>query len=151
MFYASLSSVGDNLISEAARLQREIHALLGEPTAPTSIRSVTRGTYPALNVASTADSIAVYAFAPGLDPSTIDVSVDRGILSIVGKRGKDLPEASREISIYASERFAGTFDRKLALPADTDATNVDARYVDGVLRITLVRTQKTEPKRIDIQ
>ena len=110
MFYASLSSVGDELISEAARLQREIQALLAGRSAPTSIRSVARGSYPALNVASTSNSIAVYAFAPGLDPSTIDVSIDRGILSITGKRSKDLPEASGEVSVYASERFAGSFE-----------------------------------------
>ena len=151
MFYASLSSVGDELISEAARLQREIQSLLGGRSAPTNIRSVARGTYPALNVASTSDSIAVFAFAPGLDPSTIDVSVDRNILSITGKRTKDQPEASGEVSVYASERFAGNFDRKLALPADTDSANVDARYADGVLRITLARTQKAETKRINVQ
>ena len=151
MFYASLSSAGDELFSQVERLQQEVQTLFGGRAAPSSIRPVARGTFPALNVASTSNSVAIYAFAPGLDASTIDVSIDRGILRITGQRTKDVPEARGEISVYASERFAGNFDRKLALPADTDPTNVDARYADGVLRITLARSQKVEPKRIVIQ
>ncbi len=151
MLYTSLSSSRDDLFSEVDRLQREFQNFFGGRTAPTSIRSVARGSFPALNVASTSNSFVIYAFAPGLEPSTIDVSIDRGILSISGARTKNVPGASGTVSVYAAERFAGSFDRKLALPDDTDASNVDARYADGVLRITLARRQKAEPKRIDIQ
>jgi len=150
MFYASLSSRGDNIFSELERLQQDVQSLFCR-TSPASIRSVARGAFPAINVASTSNSIAIYAFAPGVDPSTLDVSIDRGVLSIAGQCAKEVPDANGPVSVYAAERFAGSFDRKLALPEDANPSNIDARYSDGILRITLARKQKAEPKRIDIQ
>lgn len=150
MFYSSLLS-GRSLFDELDRWQREIQPLFGGQSLPTSIRAAARGAFPALNVASTPNSIEIYAFAPGLDPAKLEVNVDRGVLTLAGERASTLPEPGEHVSIYAAERFAGSFKRVLALPDDADPTKVDARYRDGALRISLPRKQKAQPLRIQIK
>ncbi len=81
--YASLLSSPGSLFAEFDRLQRELHQFL---STPSSIRAVARGAFPAVNIGMTPASVEVYAFAPGIDPSTLEVSVDRGVLTIAGQR-----------------------------------------------------------------
>ena len=107
------------------------------------------GTFPAINVGNTPTSVEVYAFAPGLDPAKIDVSIDRGVLSIAGER----PAAAQQDGArsYSRERFTGSFRRAVSLPDDVDATKVQASYRDGVLRISIERQAEAQPRRITIQ
>lgn len=81
--YTSLLSAPGGLFAEFDRLQRELQQAF---TTPSSIRAVARGSFPAVNIGSTPTSIEVYAFAPGIDPATLEVNVDRGVLSIAGER-----------------------------------------------------------------
>ena len=81
--YASLLSSPGSLFAEFDRLQRELQQAF---SAPSSIRAVARGAFPAVNIGMTPASVEVYAFAPGIDPSTLEVSVDRGLLTIAGQR-----------------------------------------------------------------
>ena len=64
------------------------------------------GGFPALNVASTPQSVEIYAFAPGLEPNSIDVQLERGVLSIAGERKPALP-GERAVTVHVTERFAG--------------------------------------------
>ena len=75
--YASLLSQPNSLFGQFERLRRELDDVFGVSGLPSSIRSVTPGTLPAINVGRTPTSVEVYAFAPGLDASKIDVSLDR--------------------------------------------------------------------------
>ncbi len=70
-----------DLFAEADRLQREIQHTY-DAVSP-SIRGFARG-YPALNVGGTPTSVEIYAFAPGVDPATIEVNLERGLLTIEG-------------------------------------------------------------------
>ena len=90
------------------------------------------------------------AFAPGLDPGAIELSIDRGLLTISGQRKSTLPEPGERTSVYAQERFSGAFKRVLSLPDDVDPGKVDASYKDGVLRVTLSRRESAKPRRIEI-
>ncbi|MCA7085034.1 Hsp20/alpha crystallin family protein [Cupriavidus sp. DB3] len=85
--YASLLSSPGSLFAEFDRLQRELQQFL---STPSSIRAVARGAFPAVNIGMTPSSVEVYAFAPGIDPSTLDVSVDRGLLTIAGQRSAQM-------------------------------------------------------------
>src|SRR3989337_962030 len=88
--YESLLNFPGTLFSDFDRLRREFDQAFdttGLPGAmPASIRAVAPGSFPALNVGSTPGSVEVYAFAPGLDPGKIEVTVDRGVLTIAGER-----------------------------------------------------------------
>ena len=115
-----------------------------------NIRGVGRGSFPALNVGGTPQSVELYAFAPGLDPNTIAVELERGVLTISGERADDLSTQEEEATIHFNERFAGRFRRVVSLPDDVDPNSVSAQYRDGVLHISIKRQESVQPRRISI-
>ena len=137
-----------DVFGELDRLQREMNTLFDYSPA---IRGG-RGTYPALNVGSTDNSVEVYAFAPGLDPAGINVNLDRGVLTIAGEVKSQLPANGGEerSTLHLNERFAGRFRRVVSLPDDIDPNAVTADYRDGVLRVSIARRESAKPRRIAV-
>ena len=137
-----------DLFAELDRLQRQIQQSF--ELSP-SIRGLARGAFPALNVAATPQSAEVYAFAPGLDPASINVQIERGVLSISGERPATLPgEQDERSSVHVNERFAGRFHRVVTLTDDLDPGEVRATYRDGVLHVSIQRQAAAKPRRINI-
>lgn len=148
--YPSLTRFPGGLFADFDALQRQVEQLLGPLAWPSSIRATSRGAFPALNVGVTGDSVEIYAFAPGLDPAKLEVSVDKGVLTITGERASELPQATEKVNIYANERFSGAFRRVISLPDDVDSARVDARYRDGILRIAIPKLERSKPRRIEV-
>ena len=149
--YESMLNFPDSLFGQIERLRRELDDAFGSTGLPNSIRSVAFGRQPALNVGRTPGSVEIYAFAPGLDASKIDVTVERGVLRISGERAPAIPEGAAAITVYARERESGRFTRAVALPDDVDAERVQASYRDGVLQVSIARREALQPKRIEVQ
>jgi HSP20 family protein len=149
--FESLLSPSVDFFAEFDRLQRDMQQILRGTGMPSSIRAAARGTFPAINSGSTPTSVEIYVFAPGIDPAKLDVQVDRGVLSIMGERNSDLPQESDNATIYAAERFVGRFRRALSLPENVDSSKVEASYRNGVLHISVQRSESAQPKRIEIK
>lgn len=137
-----------DLFAELDRFQREFQQ--SNEMSP-SIRGFARGGFPAMNVGHTPQSVEIYAFAPGLDPTSIDVQIEKGVLTVAGERKVELPPQDAKTTIHIDERFAGRFRRVLTLPDDVDQSAVQARYRDGVLHISIQRRAAAQPRRIAIQ
>jgi len=135
-----------DVFAEMDRLQREM--LQAFDISP-SIRGHAPGGYPAVNVGSTPVSIELYTFAPGIDPATLDVQIEKGVLTVAGERKAD--PAPEKASVHIDERFAGRFRRVVTLPDDADPNSVQASYRDGVLHITVARRQAAQPRRVTVQ
>ena len=136
-----------DLFGELDRLQRQMQQAF--EFSP-SIRGFSRGGFPALNIGSTAESAEIYAFAPGLDPATIEVTLERGVLSISGERPADAPAWDAKASVHIRERFAGRFHRVITLADDLDPNAVSASYRDGVLHVSIRRSEQAQPRRIAV-
>lgn len=136
------------IFSELNRLQTALDSAF--PLERSSIRAAAGAAFPVMNVGSTAESIEVMAFAPGVDPSRLEITVDRGLLIVAGERPSQVPGPADVASVYARERFAGKFRRVVSLPEDADASRVEANYRDGVLRITVARRESSRPRRIEV-
>lgn len=149
--YESILSYPNSLFGQFERLRRELDDVFGVSGLPGSIRSVAPGTLPAINVGRTPSSLEVYAFAPGLDASKIEVTLDRGVLRISGERESRVPNDDANVQVYARERGAGSFTRAISLPDDVDAAQVNASYRDGVLQVSIARRESAQPKRITVQ
>jgi len=147
--YSSLWTFPTRFFADFDRLHRELDEQFGAAAAPSSIRSVAPGSFPAVNVGNTPNSVEIYAFAPGVDASRLEVTVDRGVLSIAGERAPE-PQDDKARR-YSRERFNGSFRRAIALPEDADASQVQASYRDGVLRISIARQSGPQPRRIAVQ
>ena len=138
-----------DLFAELDRLQRDVQQAFD--LSPT-IRGFGRGGFPALNVGGTPQAVEVYAFAPGLAPESIEVQLDRNLLTIAGERKPNLPRADdRKTAVHINERFDGAFRRVVSLPQDVDPNGVSADYRDGVLRVTVKRLESSQPRRIAVQ
>ena len=149
--YASLTRLPGDMFADFETLQRQVEQLLGTRGWPSSIRAAQRGAFPAINMGVTGDAVKIYAFAPGIDMGKLEVSVDRGVLTIAGERARDLPQESEKVSIYADERFSGAFRRAVSLPEDADSSRIEAKYRDGILRITVPKSESAKPRRIEVK
>ena len=150
MYSSSMQFPGD-LFFDFSDLQHQFEQLFGALGSPSSIRAVRRGAFPAINMGTTDEAVEVYALAPGIDPAKLDVSVDKGLLTIAGERKSDVPEEHDKLSVYARERFTGSFKRVVSLPEDVDAAKVNATYRNGVLRVVILKRESSKPRRIEVQ
>ena len=144
-----------DLFAELDRLQRDASEVFDRSPA---IRGHGRGGSPALNVGSTATGVEVLAFAPGVDPASIDIQLDRGLLTIAGERKATTPAANdphhpsdARTTLHINERFVGRFRRVVSMPDDIDAASVNAEFRDGVLRVHAQRKAAVQPRRIEVQ
>ena len=106
------------------------------------------GWTPALDVHEDKDNFVVQAELPGMKREEIDVSLHDGALSISGERKTE--KKCEEAEVYRAERFFGKFQRTVTLPAPVAADKVKAQYKDGVLTITLPKTEAAKPKQIEV-
>ncbi|HGL4258398.1 Hsp20/alpha crystallin family protein [Burkholderia dolosa] len=144
LFYTS------DLLAEFDRLQRQMASLF--TGFPASLRAPRVGAFPPVNIGSTDDTFEIVAFAPGLDPAKIDISIDRGLLTISGERVRpDGASAGDDKRVYADERFMGAFRRVIELPSHADPDNVSARYVNGCLTISVGKSEASKPRAITVQ
>jgi len=137
-----------DIFAEMDRLQRDVQQAFD--LSP-SIRGIAWNGFPALNVGSTPQTLEIYAFAPGVDPSALEVNLERGLLTISGERKSALPEEGDKAAVHINERFEGAFRRVMTLPEDADPDAVNASMSDGVLHITVQRRASAQPRRIAIQ
>ena len=156
MLYPSMLRTSGDWFADFEQLYDRMDELLGGRSGISSIRAVGRaGAFPALNVGSSPDAVEIYAFAPGIDPKSIDVSVEKGLLAISGERqAQDERAASsknpEERTAYANERFTGRFRRVVALSEDADPGRVEATYRNGVLKIVVPKRESSKPRQIQI-
>lgn len=144
------SVFSNDLFSELQQLQQQMQRAF-DAGAGTGIRGNAMAGYPMLNVGRTPQSVELYAFAPGLDAASIDVSLERGVLSIAAERSSDLPAPDEKATVQINERFAGRFRRVISLPDDIEPGDVSAQYKDGVLHVHLKRRESAQPRRIAVQ
>ncbi|MDQ6638127.1 MAG: Hsp20/alpha crystallin family protein [Pseudomonadota bacterium] len=161
--YTSMLQTPGEWFADFEQLQDRLDELLGgRGQASSSIRAVGRaGAFPALNVGTWAEALEIYAFAPGIDPKSIDVSVEKGLLAIAGERKAQSgnPQSAsasasgkpqEERNVYAQERFTGRFRRVVALPEDADPSRVEATYRNGVLKVVVPKRESSKPRQIQV-
>ena len=144
----SFRFAGD-LFPELARLQQHLDEVF-QSAGPSNIRALTRGGFPAVNVGISPGTIEVLVFAPGIDPQQVQITIDRGLLTIAGERKAESVTGKESETVYARERFTGAFRRIVSLPEDADPSKVDARFRDGLLHITVHKRESSKPRQITV-
>ena len=91
----------------------------------------------------------VFTFdVPGIDPESIDVTVDRGVLSVSVKRQEERAEDGK---FFLRERTTGTSTRRVYLSDNLDADAIDASDHDGVLEVSIPVLERAKPRKIEIR
>ena len=147
MFGSLFGSFDASLFDEFRRLESEMDQLFGRGSLPAGIRAMRRGAFPPINVGATPERVDVYLFAAGLDPKSLDISIQQNLLAVSGERKVPVDEGA---DYYRQERFDGEFRRVITLPDDVDPDRVEAKYRDGVLQITVQRREAARPRQITV-
>ena len=93
------------------------------------------------------DHYVLHADLPGVDPDSVDVSIDGGVLTVTAQRSE---RTEHDVQWLNSERFTGGYMRRLSLGQDIDADHIAATYQNGVLTVTLPVAARAEPRHIEI-
>lgn len=97
----------------------------------------------------TDDNVLISAAVPGLKPEDVDISITGNTLTMKGEfRSK---EEGKRGSVHFQERRYGKFQRSIALPTGVDTDAAEAEFEDGVLKVTLPKTEKAKPKQIPVK
>jgi HSP20 family protein len=105
--------------------------------------------FPYLDVSETKSDIVVKAELPGMDPKDIDISLSDGTLILKGERKTEKEE--KEEDYHLVERSYGTFYRSVHLPREVQSDKINASYKDGVLKITLPKSEEAKKKEVKIK
>jgi HSP20 family protein len=113
--------------------------------------SVTRDSTwsPAVDIHEEAQRFVVRADLPGVKPADIEITADKGVLSL---RGARVLEQQQDDGHYSRiERVNGKFVRTFTLPDNVQTDAIKAQFKDGVLELSIPKVAKAEPRRIEIQ
>ncbi|WP_440104854.1 Hsp20/alpha crystallin family protein [Streptosporangium sp. H16] len=94
------------------------------------------------------DDVLLKFDLPGIDPDTIEVTVDRGVLSVSAGREEEYGEEDR---LFVRERPMGTFTRRVYLSEHLDSDKIDAAYSNGVLAVRIPVIERAKPRKVEIQ
>ena len=133
--------------SDFNRLRQEVNQLfnLFSPGSDPFFSRV----YPAINLTEEGNHLYVWAELPGVKPESLDISVIEGKLMIRGER--KIEEEDQKTNYHRREREAGFFRRTIALPVRVDSGKVSASMKNGVLTITLPKSEEAIPRKITVK
>jgi len=136
-------------VNEITNLRDEINRLFEAPFAEwTRGSDVLNAWSPALDLYEDKDNLIVRAELPGLKKDEIDISLHDGTLVVSGERKNEKKYEGSETS--REERFFGKFQRSVELPKAVDPNAVKATYKDGILTVTLPKTEDAKPRQITV-
>ena len=104
---------------------------------------------PSLDVSETKNELVVKAEVPGMDPKDIDISLSDGMLTIKGEKKQEKEE--KEADYHLVERSYGAFTRSVQLPKEVQSEKINASYKNGILKITLPKSEEAKKKEIKIK
>jgi HSP20 family protein len=133
-----------NLQREIDRLFDNFTRTVATPTGPTAM-------VPRMDIVETDKEIEITAELPGLEQKDVQITIEDGVLTIRGEKKAGVEEESKDRSYRLVERMYGAFYRSVQLPSGVDADRIEAKMSSGVLKITIPKPAKPEPKKVEVK
>ena len=130
-------------------IQGELNRLFGRTYGGESSGSSSGAWVPALDIYETGDTYVITVELPGVEPGSVDLSVDDQTLTIKGERSfyREIPDEA----FHRVERHYGAFARSLTLPQTADVDRIAASFDKGVLTIEVPKAEQVKPRKIEIK
>jgi HSP20 family protein len=128
------------------RLQKDIDRLFG---APQTTAADTGAWLPPVDIHEEESQFVLNVDLPGVDPKAVEITSDKGVLTIRGQR-EDSRRESRE-GYRRVERINGEFQRRFSLPESADVQNIKAKSSHGVLEVSIPKLALVQPHRITVE
>jgi HSP20 family protein len=105
---------------------------------------------PAMDAWETEQDFVIQIDLPGLTAEQVDVSFDRNTLTVRGTRSDTIPTDNGEKRVFFVERSPGTFSRTLRFPQYVEASKIEAKFANGVLTVTVPKSEAGKPRKIAV-
>jgi HSP20 family protein len=134
---------------DVSKTLEEMDRVFDRMGRPLGLRSVPRGTFPAVNVYQQGDTVVLTAEVSGVEPETLDLTVLNDTVTLKGQRQEqDAPNGNRS---YRRERPLGPFTRTVTLPEAVNPDSVKAEYSHGLLRVRMEKAESAKVRKIAIK
>ena len=131
------------------RLNRFLdEAFAGVPTAEQG-SVITSAWFAPTDVSEDANGIQISMEVPGVDPDEVRLSLENNILTISGEKKHQVEQTNERVHRF--ERTYGTFERTFVLPNTVDPEQIEARYENGVLFVTVPKAERAKPREIRVK
>lgn len=134
---------------ELERMRKEMDRIWDRFSQEFSTSTLEQDWNPPLDLMETESSLVAEIEVPGINPDKIDISITTDVLTFTGEKKKEVENKGK--SYHLVERTYGKFSRSIRLPTTVNPDQVEARYKDGILRITLSKTEVAKSKRIEVK
>ena len=104
---------------------------------------------PRVEISETNEKFIVKAEVPGIDRKDIKINVEDHVLSLSGENKQEKKEEDEKFTRV--ERYYGTFCRSFSLPENVDEEKIDAAFKDGLLTLSIPKTESSKPKAIEVK
>jgi len=131
------------------QLQRELNMPMSKFDTEENGNVATANWAPAVDIKEDDKAFTLLADVPGVDPDEIEVTMDKGVLTIKGKRQSE--KETEEENYKRVERQYGVFYRRFTLPDSANADNIEAHSEHGVLKITIPKQEVAQSRRISVK
>jgi HSP20 family protein len=135
-------------MSDVDRFPEFVRRLFNETPSPRSTSPAHPGWVPAVDVAETETELVLTAELPGMTEKDISITFENDVLTLRGEKSEETRENAK--GWYLMERSFGAIQRTFALPRAVDPNAITARFSNGVLTITLPKTQQARGRTIEI-
>ena len=132
-----------------SRLQRDLDRLFTPNAAQDESQHEVADWLPPVDIREQEQQFVLHADLPGVDPQHIDVTLEKGVLTIRGRRQLEAREEKN--GFRRVERASGEFYRRFSLPNTADAQSVTARFTSGVLEVAIPKQAQVLPRRISVE
>jgi HSP20 family protein len=142
------------VFNELDNLRREIDETfrgvgMARPLAATFLSPTSARRFPLLNLSEDESQVYLDALLPGVDPKELQLSLLRETITITGAR--KAPVDAKGGLVHRNELGFGKFSRTVDLPTEIDPDRTSAQYRDGVLRITMAKSEHAKPRKIEVE
>ena len=145
--FGSIRRRGD-LFSDLTTMQQEMNRFFDEFFGERRTEMIEGNWSPAVDVSETESEIVVQAELPGMTQNDIELSLQDNVLTLKGEKKQEQKKAREDY--HRTERCYGCFSRSLTLPVNVDQNKVQATFKEGILKISLPKSEEVKPKKISI-
>jgi HSP20 family protein len=129
-------------------LLNELNRFFDRATNADASSGATADWSPSVDIEEHTDRFVLYADVPGVDPKSIEVTLEKGVLTLAGSREKTV--APKNVEARRVERASGRFYRRFSLPETVDGEAVTAKGNNGVLEIVIPKRAAVQPRKITV-
>jgi HSP20 family protein len=152
MFTTNYPTVFDRMLDWSRQMDEAVNGRAMATVADSPSR--TQLWLPDIDLYETEKAFVIEADLPGIHQENVEVSFDRGTLTISGTRGATLPAVEKEngqLRVFVSERLNGSFSRSIRLPQHVDAEQIEATFAQGVLSLRVPKSKAALARKITVR